>query len=77
MGLGANEDGHWSGCEKYHLRPWHTQCMVYKKGIENCTEMHIDTSNDGPIFYVNIVRRAKDLPAAKVLKRAWSVISKS
>lgn len=62
MGLGANEDGHCSGCDSDHLRPWGTQCLAYKDAIKKCEELNLDPSGYKQYLDLNTVRRAKDLP---------------
>lgn len=62
MGLGANEEGHCSGCDSDHLRPWGTQCLAYKEALQRCTDFNLDQSTYKQYLDLNLVKRAKDLP---------------
>lgn len=62
MGLGANEDGHCSTCDVYHLRPWGTQCLSYKNALQKCQDLNIDVTEYRKYLDRNLVRYAKDLP---------------
>lgn len=62
MGLGAHEDGHCSGCDTDHLRPWGTQCLAVKAALQQCKELNIDESEYKAYLDLDVLRYAKDLP---------------
>lgn len=62
MGLGANEDGHFSMCDATYLQSWGAHCLAYKGAIEQCTKLNIDISEYKSYLELNLVRYSKDLP---------------
>lgn len=62
MGLGAHEDGHCSGCDTDHLRPWGTQCLAVKAALQQCKDLNIEESEYKAYLDLDVLRYAKDLP---------------